>query len=204
MTNARRLIFDLQASLITVVSTLAILADHYFTLTPWRNIDHLIWFLAVPVVIITAVFRQPLAEFGLQLGDWRTGIKISAISMLVSAPVIWLAVRGSPDLRNYYQPSFSPDLALLTFLELLGWEFTFRGFLLFGYEKSFGSNALWLQAAPFALAHITKPALETMTTIFGGFFFGWAAWRTRSFLYPLLIHWFILTCTILVSSGRLG
>ncbi len=58
-----------------------------------------------------------------------------------------------------------------------------------------------LQAVPFALAHLTKPPLETLSTIFGGIAFGWVAWRTRSFIYPFLIHWFVTTVVILVAMG---
>jgi membrane protease YdiL (CAAX protease family) len=63
---------------------------------------------------------------------------------------------------------------------------------------------LWLQAVPFVIAHIGKPEVETLSTIFGGFAFGWVAWRTRSFVYPFLIHWYIATFTILVAGGALG
>jgi membrane protease YdiL (CAAX protease family) len=74
---------------------------------------------------------------------------------------------------------------------MLGWEYLFRGWILFTYGKKYGPDAIWLQAVPFALAHLTKPGIETISTIFGGFAFGWIAWRTKSFLYPFLIHWFI-------------
>jgi membrane protease YdiL (CAAX protease family) len=76
--------------------------------------------------------------------------------------------------------------------------------MLFGYERKFGAHALWLQAVPFALVHIGKPEVETLSTIFGGLAFGWVAWRTRSFLYPFLIHWFVASFTILAASGALG
>jgi uncharacterized protein len=46
-----------------------------------------------------------------------------------------------------------------------------------------------------------KPELETLSTIFGGFAFGWVAYRTKSFLYAFLIHWFISTFIILVAAG---
>jgi len=72
--------------------------------------------------------------------------------------------------------------------------------LLFGYARLFGSHALWLQAVPFALAHLSKPPVETYSTIFGGFLFGLVAWRTRSFVYPFLIHWFIATFTMWAAS----
>ena len=106
-------------------------------------------------------------------------------------------------MTNYYKPLVN-GLPWLTFLDLIGWEFFFRGWILFGYARKFGAEALWLQAVPFALAHIGKPEIETLSTIFGGFAFGWVAWRTRSFLYPFLIHWYIATLIILVSAGVLG
>ena len=63
-----------------------------------------------------------------------------------------------------------------TFLDLFGWEFFFRGFILFAYARKFGPHAIWLQAVPFALAHIGKPEVETLSTIFGGFAL-WAGWH---------------------------
>jgi len=106
-------------------------------------------------------------------------------------------------MQDYYKP-LATGLPWNTFLDLFGWEFFFRGWLLFGYARRFGPEAIWLQAVPFALAHIGKPEVETLSTIFGGFAFGWVAWRTRSFLYPLLIHWFVASFTIIVAAGFLG
>ena len=81
-------------------------------------------------------------------------------------------------MQNYYKPMVS-GLPWSTLLDLFGWEFIFRGWLLFGYTRKFGTDGIWLQAVPFALAHIGKPELETLSTIFGGFVFGWVAWRTK-------------------------
>ena len=72
--------------------------------------------------------------------------------------------------------------------------------MLFAYARRFGSHALWLQAVPFALAHLGKPEVETLSTIFGGFLFGLVAWRARSFIYPFLIHWFVATFTIFAAA----
>jgi hypothetical protein len=52
--------------------------------------------------------------------------------------------------------------------------------------------------------HLGKPELETLTTLFGGMGFAFIAWRTESFVYPFLIHWFIASFTHLVASGRIG
>ena len=74
-------------------------------------------------------------------------------------------------MHDYYKP-YTLGLPWTTFLDLIGWEFFFRGWILFGYARKFGPEALWLHAVPFALAHIGKPEVETLSTIFGGFAFG--------------------------------
>ncbi len=106
-------------------------------------------------------------------------------------------------MKDYYKSQVG-GLPWNTFIDLFGWEFFFRGFILFAYARKFGPEALWLQAVPFALAHIGKPELETLSTIFGGFIFGWVGYRTRSFVYPFLIHWFVASFTIVVAAGLLG
>jgi membrane protease YdiL (CAAX protease family) len=107
-------------------------------------------------------------------------------------------------MRSYYQSMLNPRLPVYTFLNLFGWEFLFRGWLLFGYARKLGAEALWLQAVPFAIAHFSKPEVETLSTIFGGFVFGWIAYRTKSFLYPFLIHWYIFTIVVLFAGGAFG
>ena len=71
-------------------------------------------------------------------------------------------------------------------------------------SRSAGKVTVKRLRVPFALAHISKPEVETLSTIFGGFAFGWVAYRTRSFLYPFLIHWFVASFIILIAAGVLG
>lgn len=187
-----------------IASTQLILLDYYRNLTPWYYLDRFLLHLAVPVAFILFLFRENPSRYGLQFGDWRTGLKIALLSAVLIFPAVWLAVHITPTLSRYYQPQYNPAVPFQLFLDLLGWEFLFRGWLLFGLERQFGRHALWMQAVPFAIAHMGKPELETLTTIFGGYFFGWVAWRTRSYLYPVLIHWSIAVAVILASAGRLG
>ncbi len=198
------LTFDREIVAITIASTLLLIVDYYYPLTPVGVIDGVGLYLLIPLAMIVFAFRKPVREYGFALGDWKAGLAITGAAILIMAPILWLIGRGDPAMRSYYAGQATKILPLMTFLDLIGWEFFFRGFILFGYEKKFGAHALWLQAVPFALAHITKPAVETISTIFGGFAFGWVAWRTRSFLYPFLIHWFVATFTIIVAAGLLG
>jgi membrane protease YdiL (CAAX protease family) len=198
-----KLQFDWKIVTITVVSTLLLMVDAYHRLTPHKYLDRVILYLLVPLIIVLFVFRENPTVYGLTLGNWKAGLIITLAGILIMGPVIWVLGKSNPAMRTYYS-SFVTGLPWTTFLDLIGWEFFFRGWVLFGYARKYGPDALWLQAVPFALAHIGKPEIETLSTIFGGFAFGWVAWRTRSFLYPFLIHWFISTFIILVSAGIIG
>ena len=197
-----RLQFDWKVITVTVVSTLLLIVDAYHLLTPSKAVDRLILYLLIPLLVVLLVFRENPASYGFALGDWRAGLLLTLLSIVLLAPVLWWIDRGG-SMRSYYQGQLS-GLPWNTFVDLFGWEFFFRGFILFAYVRKFGPEALWLQAVPFALAHIGKPEVETLSTIFGGFAFGWVAYRTRSFLYPFLIHWFVASFTILVAAGLLG
>jgi membrane protease YdiL (CAAX protease family) len=194
--------FDWKVITVTIASTLLLIVDAYNRLTPSKAYDRTLLFLLIPLVIVLIVFRDNPAEYGFTLGDWHAGLLLTLVGVILVAPILWLAGHGGV-MKAYYQAQLS-GLPWNTLVDLFGWEFFFRGFILFAYARKFGPEALWLQAVPFALAHIGKPEVETLSTIFGGFAFGWVAYRTRSFVYPFLIHWFVASFTILVAAGWLG
>jgi uncharacterized protein len=198
--------FDWKIVTITVVSTLLLMVDYYHRLTPLKAYDRVLLYLVVPLFIIIFVFRESPAEYGFRLGDWKWGFSLTLAACAGMTLILWLLLRGDTSMQDYYAPLLNGPLPLplYTFLELIGWEFLFRGWILFGYARKFGPEALWLQAVPFALAHIGKPEVETLSTIFGGFVFGWIAWRAGSFLYPFLIHWYIFTLVVLLAGGFFG
>lgn len=195
-----KLEFDWKVVVVTIVSTLLLMVDHYHKFTPHKYWDRVILYLIIPLLIILIFFRENPREYGFSFGDWKLGLVYTLLGALFMTPVIYLLGSGDASMQEYYE-SFLPGLPWTTFLDLIGWEFFFRGWILFAYARKFGHNALWLQAVPFAIAHMGKPEIETLSTIFGGFAFGWVAWRTKSFLYPFLIHWFIGTLIIIVAAG---
>ena len=198
-----RLVFDWKVVFITIASTLLLMVDAYHRLTPYKFLDRLLLYLVIPMAVILLLFRESPGRYGLGVGDWRAGLSLTAAGILLMAPVIWYLGTRDRSMAAYYEDQLR-GLPWTTLLDLVGWEFFFRGWILFGYARRFGPEALWLQAVPFALAHVGKPEVETLSTIFGGFAFGWVAWRTRSFIYPFLIHWFIATFIILVAGGVVG
>lgn len=210
-----RLHIDWKIAVLTIVSTILLMLDYYhFPLLPWdtwfpkwadtgismKVLDRTLLYFIIPMFIVLVIFRDKPRDFGFTFGDWKAGIIITLGGIILIAPILWLVGRGDPSMQKYYEPQVA-GLPWNTFLDLFGWEYIFRGWLLFGYARRFGPEALWLQAVPFALAHIGKPEIETLSTIFGGFAFGWVAWRTKSFVYPLIIHWFVASFTIIVAAG---
>ena len=209
--NLGGLQLDLRATVVVVASTLLLTVDYYHRFLPGdtftavaraKAIERVIYYLAIPLLIIVAGFRDKPSDYGFTFGDWRQGLKWTGLILLVAAPALVLASH-SPAMVEYYSrfPSDLSQLIPTAFLDLIGWEFIFRGFLLFGLARLMGPTAVVVQAVPFALAHLGKPELETLSTIFGGTLFGWVAWRSRSFVYPFLIHWFIYTLVVLVAHA---
>ena len=195
-----KLNFDWKIVTVTILSTLLLMIDYYHKFTAHKYWDRIILYLIIPLLITLIFFRENPKEYGFSFGDWKLGLTYTALGILLMAPVIYFLGSGDASMKTYYE-RFLPGLPWTTFLDLIGWEFIFRGWILFAYARKFGHEALWLQAVPFAIAHISKPEIETLSTIFGGFAFGWVAWRTKSFIYPFLIHWFIGTFIILVAAG---
>lgn len=207
---------DLRLLLALVIGTTVITLDFYYRFLPAdsytgalraKALERLFYYLIIPLLLIAA-FRDRPADYGLQLGKWKWGLALALGSALAAAPVLIVAAR-SPAMVEYYAQAERGLVEVLwvSALDLLGWEFLFRGFLLAVLGRLVGPNAILLQAVPFALAHLGKPPLETLTTIFGGAYFGWIAWRSRSFLYAFLLHWLInvtVVLTALLAGGELG
>ena len=198
-----RLNIDWKIALITIVSTLLIITDYYYSPTSGNHYDSILLFIVIPFGITVFIFKEKPSDYGFKIGDWKTGLLLTFLGLLLMTPIIWYLGTRNNGMQRYYNIS-QDGLIWKKSLELFGWEYLFRGWILFGYARKYGSDSLWLQAVPFAVAHLGKPDIETLSTIFGGFAFGWVAWRTGSFLYSFLIHWFIASLIIIVSAGIFG
>jgi membrane protease YdiL (CAAX protease family) len=153
----------------------------------------------VPFLIIKFLFREPFSSYGLQLGDWRFGLK----AFLVLAPIMVAATFQSsrqPEFVAQY-PLFrgaaaSPQMflghAASYLIFYIGWETYFRGFMQFGLRGTLGDwNSILLQTLVSCTLHIGKPAGEIYGAILGGLAWGIVAFRARSILFIILLHWLL-------------
>lgn len=170
--------------------------DQDFYGTIYEYLTAFLLMFVVPFLVVKLVFKQDLCEFGFQLGDARYGLRV----LVIALPILLLsAYAGSldPAIQAEYPLAKSAigHVPLFLLAELfylifyLGWEFLFRGFMLFGLEERHGAVlAILVQMIPSAIVHIGKPASESFAAIAAGLVFGYVAFRTRSILYPLLLH----------------
>lgn len=199
--------FDLKLTFLIILSTILPMLDYYgHRFTPHKAYDRVILYLIIPMLIILVLFRESPADYGFRWGNWRAGLAWTLGTCAVMAAILWFIARA-PGMQQYYQAR-APEgvLRLIYFngVDLIGWEFIWRGLMLFALARALGPGpAIFLQAVPFAFMHLGKPEVETLSTIFGGAGFGFIAWQTESFIYPWLIHWFIASFTMLIASGRL-
>lgn len=165
---------------------------------------------ALPLAWWLAAERRPLSELGFTLGDWRFGLRASAVLMVVLPPLLWINA-GSPAFQAEYPLA---KLAGASWLHFLGWqacyavyyfawEFFFRGFWQLGQRRRVGLwGALIMQASISTLLHIGKPEGETLAAVVAALGFGLLALRCRSFLYLFLLHWYVGALTDLFCLLR--
>jgi membrane protease YdiL (CAAX protease family) len=199
--------FDLKLMLFIILATVVPMLDYYnHRLTSHKAYDRVIFYFIIPMLVILLVFRDMPADYGFQWGNWRVGLMWTAVAAVGMTIILWFLAR-TPAMQSYYDaraPREVLQLLYLTAVDLFGWEFIWRGFMLFGLARILGPGpAIMIQAIPFAFMHLGKPEIETLSTIFGGIGFGFIAWQSQSFIYPWLIHWFIASFTMLIASGKI-
>lgn len=175
----------------------------------WFNAEFIIYFL-LPLLVILLVHRRPLRGFGLGLGDWRFGLKVSALFYLVMLPILWVV----SDMQMFQQvyphaASVRSDWTLLLIYEaafllyFIGWEFIWRGYTVFGLAPHTGpAVAVFVQMIPFVILHYGKPLPETIGSIVAAIALGALSLRVRSFWYAVLIHWSVMFTIDLLSTLR--
>ena len=182
--------YDLNLIAVVGISTLVLVLEHYRPLDiDFPRATELIYYLLVPLAAGWLLFRDKPWGYGIRIGRWKASIILTVVCLAAMALILYGAGK-MPEFRSYYHVHAIdwPELLLSYALYMFAWEFLFRGYMLFGLEKSIGKSAIFVQAIPFVLLHLGKPFLETLACIPGGFIFGYVAYRTRSFLPCFIIH----------------
>ena len=151
----------------------------------------LLFYFAIPLATAWLLLGTRARNLGLTLGEWRFGLQSFLAAAAVTTPVIWLASRN-PNVQAQY-PQVHTDhfwpWATFMLIDYFALEFLWRGYFQIGLGDRIGPlNALMIQVGAACLVHWNKPEAETLASIVTGTYFGLLSWRTRSMVWPMLIH----------------
>ncbi|MGD9590086.1 MAG: CPBP family intramembrane glutamic endopeptidase [Pyrinomonadaceae bacterium] len=182
-----------------------------------NNLPGLVWWVAVvtvfylvgPLLIIRFWWNADVRDFGLRLqiepGFW----KLLAACTIVMLPLVYLMsltegfAAKYPFLRIYNDEHYLGQTFLLWeliyFMQFLGLEFFFRGFLVHTLKRSLGLYSIFVMTVPYCMIHFGKPPAETISAIAAGIFLGWLSYRNGSIWLGLALH-----CAVALSMDILA
>lgn len=181
----------------------------------WFSIQGVSGFL-IPVLVLVVGFRKKPTEIGLGLGDWKLALILFAAYVPIVLIGTWILSDGTAFQVEYPHYRGAVDswsiFAIYHSLFLLywiGWEYLWRGVMLFGTAHTFGVHAIFVQALPFALLHVHKPTSELVLSLLGGIVLGALVWRCRSFWIAVPIHFVQMLaldfwCSLRIRTGASG
>lgn len=167
----------------------------------------------IPVAVLVLIFRQRPSDIGLGLGDWKLALTLLLLYLPIASAGCWiLSAQGSFQAKYPLFAAVRHDWHVFLVYELLflaywlGWEYLWRGFVLFGTARTFGAFAIFVQMLPFAALHAQKPTAEAYLSILGALVLGAVVWRCRSFWIAVPLHAFQvlamdLCCTLRARTG---
>lgn len=178
--------------------------------------EYLYWFIGdfftlfiLSVVIIKFVLKEDLKDYGLQIGELKVGLILSAIFLTTMIILIWF-FSATPSFSEKYPHLLSTRSSWNTFfiyelgmlIYMVSWEFIWRGFMLFGLKEKFGYYSVMIQMIPFVILHNGKPVAETFGAIAGGITLGVLAFRTNSIIYGVITHTGVMFAIDFISTLR--
>ncbi|MGA7948649.1 MAG: CPBP family glutamic-type intramembrane protease [Thiobacillaceae bacterium] len=182
-----------------------------FSGTNPRDLAPLLWwagvsvagYVVVPVVLITLVWRQRLAEYGLRWSaDWRT-LRPYLAFVVVMAPVVWIASSTDQFQARYPFLNMMPGESIQSrwliwesayFAQFFALEFFFRGFMVLGLKARFGWLSIPVMVVPYCMIHFAKPMPEAVAAIVAGIALGHLSMKSGTVFWGALLH-----CTVAVS-----
>lgn len=185
-------------------ATLFLTLDKYHSIAnEW--LSTFIYYAVLPLLVIVIILRKNPLDFGLRPGSpkiWGFWV----VTICVVAAIILYASSYVTSLQRYYlADDFKFVVYFLTScVSLAASEFIYRGFLLFGLKEKFREGSILIQMIPFALLHLGKPELETVSTIVTGILFGYVAYRGKSYWPAFIIHLFINVFFVALINIKYG
>lgn len=176
-----------------------------------QDIISMIFFLVIiPILFNKIILKKSLKEIGIQVGDWKEGIKWCFYSTIVIGLVFFIVIYFFDFLKNYSLFSIQAEsffefifyeLIIIIFAVLV-YEFFFRGFVLMKLEKKMGYWAIAAQVLFFIVfIEMSNFSLwELSPYVIFSPFAGIIAYKSKSILYSGAMQALIL---IFLDAGAI-
>jgi uncharacterized protein len=157
-----------------------------------------IFYLLIPMLIIKFVFREKLSDYGFRIGNIKKDYGIYFIMLVIMIPLVyWMSTTHSFQLRYpFYELRKDEPLypyfwmwEIMYFVQFIGVEFFFRGFMLHGSRRQLGFYSIFFMVIPYCMIHFGKPMAETFAAIVAGIALGILSLKSRSIIPGILIHY---------------
>lgn len=158
----------------------------------------IIFYLLIPMLVIKFVFHEKLSDYGLRIGNIRKDYGIYFIMLVIMIPLVyWMSTTHSFQLRYpFYELRKDESLypyfwmwEVMYFVQFIGVEFFFRGFMLHGSRRQLGFYSIFFMVIPYCMIHFGKPMAETFAAIVAGVALGILSLKSRSVSPGILIHY---------------
>ncbi|MBN1898000.1 MAG: CPBP family intramembrane metalloprotease [Spirochaetes bacterium] len=154
-----------------------------------------LFFFLIPFSLIRWVFHASPGDFGLSFKNFRASSRLILVLLPLLTALIWLSSRHQ-DFQSEYPlyrgfSSFGIKLLIMEMAYLfyyIGWEFLFRGFVLFSLEKKGAGLAILVQTIPSTLLHYSKPPGEIILAMVAGIILGYYVLKYRNIAFAIILH----------------
>ena len=171
--------------------------------------------MLLPMLCIVFVLKRRLSDFGFSIRGVGRGAWIYGLLFLSMLPLIFFAGTQSSFVEYYPQCRGLIRNNTITWTHLLIFELVYgilfvsgesfwRGYMVFGTERTLGYYGVLFMVIPYAMSHYEKPFLETLGAFVAGSVLGILALRHRSFWLGVLVHWGVAISMDLMAMFRRG
>ena len=154
-------------------------------------------YVVPPLIFIRFVCKKSLGDYGVKLNGVFSLWWMYFLMLAVMVPIVFVASRceGFQATYPFFEPFPNEPLwprfwiwEGAYYLQFVGLEFFFRGFLLHGIRRQFGAYAIFVMMVPYCMIHFGKPMLETFAAIAAGIILGFMSLKTRSIWMGAALH----------------
>ena len=154
-------------------------------------------YVVPPIIFIRFVCKKSLGDYGVKLKGVFSLWWMYILMLAVMLPIVIVASRSEGFQATYpfFEPLPNEPLwprfwiwEVAYFLQFVGLEFFFRGFLLHGIRRRFGAYAIFVMMLPYCMIHFGKPMPETFAAIVAGIILGFMSLKTRSIWMGAALH----------------